>query len=199
MVDTQNPHNHDGELNTRRSAAMGGVTCDAAGPEWPNGASPILFHVRYIACMEQTTPPRLPSPNPVPPACGPGLEDQLWRAGYNMAPRGGGQRAFATDAGITPSVLSRLLRGEHRPEPDTLRRIAETLGIPVAEMFVRAGLLTPDDLAAVQDRTPTTLAIPPTPEQAVADLGITDPAAAAAIIAAIEAVRPNRPDKRAEQ
>jgi transcriptional regulator with XRE-family HTH domain len=136
----------------------------------------------------------------MPADFGPWLHDQLVARDYNMSMRGGGQRQFAAEAGISRSQLSRLLRGEHRPEPDTLRRIAETLRIPVAEVFVRAGLLTADDLAAVQDQTTTTArTIPPiTAKQAVADLGITDPAAAAAIVAAIQAVQPSRPNRRAE-
>lgn len=140
--------------------------------------------------MEQTTPPRLPH------AFGPWLHDQLVRRGYQMAGRGGGQRAFADDAGITPTTVSRLLRGENRSDPDTLRIVAAALGIPVAEIFVRAGLLTEDDIAAIRDRgTARRTADRITPEQAVADLGITDPAATAAIVAAITAVQP-RPRPR---
>lgn len=54
-----------------------------------------------------------------------------------------------------------------------LRTLAEAIRVPYPEVLVRAGVLTPDELAAVQ-RPVTDNQI--TPEQAADELGITDPA-----------------------
>lgn len=138
--------------------------------------------------MEQTTPSRL-TPPPIPPDFGPWLRDQLTDRGYHMSQRGGGQGAFAKDTGLSPAMVSRLLRGVSGNDPETLRVVAAALHLPAAELFVRSGLLTEDDLAVIRGSREAAIRDRPaiTPEEAVADLERTDPDAAAAITAAITA------------
>jgi transcriptional regulator with XRE-family HTH domain len=44
------------------------------------------------------------------------------------------QEKLATEAGITPNMLSLIERGEGNPSWVTLRGIAKALGVPVAEL-----------------------------------------------------------------
>lgn len=128
------------------------------------------------------------------------LRERLIRRGYNLSLRGGGQRRFAADAGLSPTSVSRLLRGEANPDADSLRAVADTLGTPFAEVLLRAGVLTPDDLDAVRHRDTDQPHL--TPEQAAAELGITDPQAVSVFVATTTALRHPRPDandRRAER
>lgn len=125
------------------------------------------------------------------------LRDQLTAAGYNLSPRGGGQRNFAQDSGITTSTVSRMLSGEGSTDTRTLERVAATLRKPLAEVMVRAGVLTTQDLQEVAHRDPTRP--PMTPDDAADELGITDPHARRVFIATIEALRtPHADERRAE-
>ncbi|MFF2309180.1 helix-turn-helix domain-containing protein [Streptomyces albidoflavus] len=103
------------------------------------------------------------------------LTGRLESLGYNLSgPRSGGRSAFAARAGISPSTVTRLLRGEMPTDTRILRTLAEAIDVPYPEVLVRAGVLTPDELAAVQRPTAPPGGI--TPEQAADQLGITDPA-----------------------
>lgn len=125
------------------------------------------------------------------------LRSELASAGYNLSPRGGGQRLFAKDSGITTSTVSRMLAGEGSTDTRTLERVATTLREPLAEVMVRAGVLTPQDLQEVAHRDPTRP--PMTPNDAADELGITDPHARRVLIATIEALRtPSADERRAE-
>jgi transcriptional regulator with XRE-family HTH domain len=48
--------------------------------------------------------------------------------------RGASQESLATEAGITPNMLSLIERGEGNPSWVTLRGIAEALGVTVSEL-----------------------------------------------------------------
>ncbi|MBT3157384.1 helix-turn-helix transcriptional regulator [Streptomyces sp. CHA1] len=103
------------------------------------------------------------------------LTGRLESLGYNLSgPRSGGRSAFADRSGISPSTVTRLLRGEMPTDTRILRTLAEAIDVPYPEVLVRAGVLTPDELAAVQRPTAPPGGI--TPEQAADQLGITDPA-----------------------
>lgn len=120
-----------------------------------------------------TTPARAHA-SPDPADFGRWLTQRLEALGYDLSgPRSGGRTAFADDSGLSPSTVTRFLRGEMPTDIRILRTLAEGIRVPYTEVLVRAGVLTPDELAAVQ-RPATTDRI--TPEQAADELGITDPA-----------------------
>jgi transcriptional regulator with XRE-family HTH domain len=52
--------------------------------------------------------------------------------------QGASQESLATEAGITPNMLSLIERGEGNPSWVTLRGVAAALGIPVSELAKRA-------------------------------------------------------------
>ncbi|MDN3056211.1 helix-turn-helix transcriptional regulator [Streptomyces sp. SRF1] len=132
---------------------------------------------------------RHPSPH-TPQTFAAWLRDQLLSRGY---PEHGGQKRFARDSGISPATVSRLLRAEGLPDLKTLNALSEALSIPLGEVLVRAAVATPEDLAAAsRPLSPD----PITPEQAAAELGITDPQAVAAFVAMVSALRASRHDDR---
>lgn len=49
--------------------------------------------------------------------------------------RGVSQNALASRLGVSPAVISRILRNPDRSKLDTLRRIAEALNVPVRELL----------------------------------------------------------------
>lgn len=104
------------------------------------------------------------------------LTQRLEAKGYNLSgPRSGGRTAFAEDSGISPSTVTRLLRGEMPTDTRILRTLADAIDVPYPEVLVRAGVMTPDELAAIQERRPAP-GRRMTPEEAADELGITDPA-----------------------
>lgn len=143
--------------------------------------------------MEQTKPSRLTSK--LPPTFGPWLHDELVKRGYRMSQRGGGQVDFAKAAGLSPIMVSRLLRGTAAPDPETLRLVAAALRLAPAELFVRAALLTDDDIAAIRgDRESAIRDRPPiTADEVLADLGLAHDDALADALRAIIAAARSRP------
>ncbi|MCM2420276.1 helix-turn-helix transcriptional regulator [Streptomyces sp. RKAG293] len=118
------------------------------------------------------------------------LRDRLLKRGY---PERGGQQRFAKESGISPATVSRLLRAEGLPDVRTLGLLAEALRVPLGEILVRAGVATPEDLAAAaRPINPN----PITAAQAAAELGITDPQSVAAFETMVAALRATRPDDR---
>jgi transcriptional regulator with XRE-family HTH domain len=104
------------------------------------------------------------------------LTQRLEAKGYNLSgPRSGGRTAFAEDSGISPSTVTRLLRGEMPTDTRILRTLADAVGVPYPEVLVRAGVMTPEELADIQERRPAP-GRRMTPEEAADELGITDPA-----------------------
>ncbi|MGW7431831.1 helix-turn-helix domain-containing protein [Streptomyces sp. NPDC054861] len=118
------------------------------------------------------------------------LKDQLARRGY--ADRGG-QKAFATDSGISPATVSRLLRADGLPELRTLNALSDFLGVPLGEILVRSGALTPEDLAAAaRPINPE----PITPQQAAAEFGITSREGVETFARMVNGIRATEPDER---
>jgi transcriptional regulator with XRE-family HTH domain len=147
-----------------------------------------MFHTRYIACMEQTKPSRLSSAarHETAESFGRWLRDRMSERDYGGR---GGQARLSTETGLAPSVISRLLKGTTlNPDPESLRLVSEVLALPFAEVLIRAGTLTEDDLRRVNAAPP--MDRPPiTPEEAARDLGIVDPIAVRLFVANVEAAR----------
>ncbi|MEW1672808.1 helix-turn-helix transcriptional regulator [Streptomyces noursei] len=119
------------------------------------------------------------------------LHDQLTAREYDLSgPRSGGRSRFADDSGISPSTVGRLLRGESVTDTRVLGLLAEALGVRLSEVLVRAGVISDDELAAVQ--TPTAGQRRITPEQAADELGIQDPQSRALFLSMTETLRKQR-------
>ncbi|MGW1772555.1 helix-turn-helix domain-containing protein [Streptomyces sp. NPDC002104] len=118
------------------------------------------------------------------------LREQLLRRGY---PERGGQKRFATDSGISPATVSRLMRADGEPDLRTLGILAESLNIPLGEIFVRAGVLTPQDLAAAaRSIDPASI----TSAQAAAELGITSDQGVETFERMVDGLRATEPNQR---
>lgn len=75
------------------------------------------------------------------------LHDTVVAAGYDLStPRAGGKTKLAADAGIATSQVHRALSGDALPDIRTQRLLAKALGVPPREMYIRSGLLVPEDL-----------------------------------------------------
>ncbi|MGI5252808.1 helix-turn-helix domain-containing protein [Actinacidiphila glaucinigra] len=124
------------------------------------------------------------------------LHTKLTARGYDLTgPRSGGKSRFSEDSGLSPSTVGRLLRAEPVTDTDVLARLAAALGVPLGEILVRAGVLSEDELGAV--RAPDTGPRRITPEDAAAELGITDPQARRLFISMTETLqRTPRPSDR---
>lgn len=126
-------------------------------------------HARYVPRMERN--------DPSDPKARQGfarwLREQLEIRGYDLSARGGGRTKFADESGIGRATISRILSG-HGTTTDTatLARIAETLHISLGEVLVRAGILNPNELTAINTPAPGSRRI--TPDQAADELGIKD-------------------------
>ncbi|MFD8611035.1 helix-turn-helix domain-containing protein [Streptomyces sp. NPDC059631] len=79
------------------------------------------------------------------------LSRELTARGYDLRPRGGGQRAFADKAGIAPAIVSRALRDNGAPDIKSCGKIAKALGIKTGPVIVRAGHLPADELPTSAD------------------------------------------------
>ena len=148
-------------------------------------------HARYVSRMKKQRTQQQ--------QFGDWLRQRLIAKGYNMAPRGGGQGRFAADAGIPPASLSRLLRGEGVPDIRTLIQLADALGEPLPDILVRSGAVPAEQLAGVQHPARER---PITPEEAAAELGITDPTRVAAFVTMVDAFRADEdedPPRRARK
>ncbi|MFF3353347.1 helix-turn-helix domain-containing protein [Streptomyces sp. NPDC002917] len=117
------------------------------------------------------------------------LTHELNRRGYDLSQRGGGRRKFADEAEIPVATVSRFLRDEGGVDPRTLGRVATGLGVPVAPLLVKAGLLPASEL------NPETREI--TPQEALAALGINDPHDQDALMGMVRALRAKEGGERA--
>ncbi|GAA3237097.1 helix-turn-helix transcriptional regulator [Streptomyces lavendulae] len=118
------------------------------------------------------------------------LKEQLLRRGY---PERGGQKKFSTDSGISAATVSRLVRAEGEPDLRTLSTLAESLGVPLGEILVRAGVLTPADLAAAaRPLDPAGI----TPAQAAAELGITSERGVETFERMVDGLRATEPNQQ---
>jgi transcriptional regulator with XRE-family HTH domain len=100
------------------------------------------------------------------------LRQQLESRGFDLGIRGGGQSRFAEESGIGRATISRILSGQGATDTAVLARLAEALHISLGEVLVRAGILNPSELTAVNN--PPAGARRITPDQAADELGITD-------------------------
>jgi hypothetical protein len=125
--------------------------------------------------------------NPALEAFGDWLKEAAARAGYV----GHGSTAkLARAAGLDPGQTSRFLNGGAAPSSANLPGLADAIGVTVDEMARRiAGMEIRESDVKVVDAKGLT------PEQAAAELGITDPADVAAFVAIAERLR-DRPTKR---
>lgn len=106
------------------------------------------------------------------------------RAGYT----GHGSTAkLARAAGLDPGQMSRFLNGNAAPSSVNLPALADAIGVTVDEMARRiAGMeIRPSDVKHI-DATNLT------PEEMIAELGVTDPDDQAAVLAMVDRLR-NRP------
>ncbi|MEU0675116.1 helix-turn-helix transcriptional regulator [Streptomyces sp. NPDC006172] len=125
------------------------------------------------------------------------LAQRLESLGYNLSgPRSGGRSAFAEKSGLSPSTVTRLLRGEMPTDTRILRTLAEAIEVPYPEVLVRGGVLTHDELAAVQQPVTTDRI---TPEQAADQLGITDPAERKVFVNMAKTLRRTTPEEGEQQ
>ncbi|MBW1601337.1 helix-turn-helix transcriptional regulator [Streptomyces sp. JJ66] len=67
--------------------------------------------------------------------------------GYDIdSPRGGGKSQLADAAGVHRAAITRLLQRHSMPDLETMRRLARVLRVPVRDMLIRSGQLTPEEL-----------------------------------------------------
>ncbi|MGC5343686.1 helix-turn-helix domain-containing protein [Streptomyces sp. DT171] len=105
------------------------------------------------------------------------LRDQLTQRGYDLTPRGGGQKAFAERAGVSRATISRILSGRgESTDIRVLTDLATALSVPLPTVLVAAGVLTADEVAGVQHPTGRM-----TPDQAADELGIPTDATSRAV------------------
>lgn len=55
---------------------------------------------------------------------------------------------LAERAGISGPQIGRWMKGRMLPQPENMRRLAEALGVPVLELYVRAGYITEAEVGA---------------------------------------------------
>lgn len=59
-------------------------------------------------------------------------------------------RGLAAAAGIDSGTVTRLEQGSiHAPSPDTLKQLASALDVPLADLFVMAGYIMPQELPSI--------------------------------------------------
>jgi transcriptional regulator with XRE-family HTH domain len=96
-------------------------------------------------------------------------------AGYDIeSQRGGGRKALARDAEMSQSSVGRMLAGQTMPDPSSLERLARVLGLPLTELLVQSGLVSPTAMPAAADSPVVEPRL--TPSEAALRLGITTPA-----------------------
>ncbi|MGE7437982.1 helix-turn-helix domain-containing protein [Kitasatospora sp. NPDC001175] len=80
------------------------------------------------------------------------LTELVTAAGYDLSsPRSGGRSKLAADTGISLSQIQRALSGDSRPDIQTQRILAKTLGVPPREMFIQSGTIDPADLQGMPE------------------------------------------------
>lgn len=124
------------------------------------------------------------------------LRDQLTVRGYDLGLRGGGQRQFSEASGISRATVSRMLGGQGATDTRVLGLLAEALRVPLGEVLVRAGILTPGELGAVQRPEPGARRI--TPEQAADELGIDDEQSRRLFVSMTHTLQRQKPDTNGE-
>jgi transcriptional regulator with XRE-family HTH domain len=62
-------------------------------------------------------------------------------------------RQLAEQANISNPYLSQIERGLRKPSADVLQQIAKALRISAEQLYIRAGILSPEDLQAGSERS----------------------------------------------
>jgi len=62
-------------------------------------------------------------------------------------------RQLAEQAGVSNPYLSQIERGLRKPSADVLQQIAKALRISAEQLYVRAGILSPEDLGDGNERS----------------------------------------------
>ena len=75
-------------------------------------------------------------------------------------------RQLSEQAGVSNPYLSQIERGLRKPSADVLQQIAKALRISAEQLYIRAGILSPEDLQAGSERS-VELAV-------LADAGLTE-------------------------
>jgi transcriptional regulator with XRE-family HTH domain len=125
------------------------------------------------------------------------LRQQLESRGFDLGMRGGGQSRFAEESGIGRATISRILSGQGATDTAVLARLADALHIPLGEVLVRAGILNPSELSAVNQPPAGGRRI--TPDQAADELGITDPHQRRLFLAMTQTLQRNPPPEDAQR
>ncbi|WP_327679554.1 helix-turn-helix domain-containing protein [Kitasatospora sp. NBC_00458] len=102
------------------------------------------------------------------------------RAGYDLAPRGGGRTALANDTGMPLATVSRMLSGQTIPDPRFMVPLADAIDVDVLDLFIAAGLL-PRGTGPGRPR-------PFTATDAAHSLGITEPGKVSVFSAMVQAL-----------
>jgi transcriptional regulator with XRE-family HTH domain len=123
---------------------------------------------------------RPPSATPADETLGQWLTRQLGQRGYDLSQRGGGRARFAEESGVPVATVSRFLRDQGGTDPRTLGRIAQALGVPVAPLLVKAGILPRSELPHAATEI--------TQQEALTALGITNSQDQEAVLAMVRAL-----------
>src|SRR6188768_3957509 len=62
-------------------------------------------------------------------------------------------RQLAEQAGVSNPYLSQIERGLRKPSADVLQQIAKALRISAEQLYLRAGILSPEDLQGRSERS----------------------------------------------
>ncbi|WP_328403441.1 helix-turn-helix domain-containing protein [Streptomyces sp. NBC_00390] len=91
-------------------------------------------------------------------------------AGYDIdSPRGGGKKELARRTGMTQSSVGRMLAGQTMPDAYRLEALANAVNMPVEELLVLHGIISPETNLSEAPRK--NLTVPELAEM----WGITDP------------------------
>ena len=109
-------------------------------------------------------------------------------AGYDIdSPRGGGKTQLARDTGMSASSVGRMLAGQTMPDPSYYEPLARTLRVPLRELLIRSGIVSPESLGAPAPATVRSRGI--TPVEAAEELGIRDPVDRELFLAMVDRLR----------
>lgn len=119
------------------------------------------------------------------------LRGAMRRADLDVDSRmGGGRSQLAERLGVSRSTVSRWLAGETMPDPTQFESIAAVLGVPVVELLVGSGIIS---ARAVEQLDPAAFqARPLSAEEALMQLGITDPQDQALFLAMVDRLKAHR-------
>jgi transcriptional regulator with XRE-family HTH domain len=120
------------------------------------------------------------------------IADAVRRTGrYDIdSPRGGGKAALAREVGMSESGVGRMLKGEVLPSPKFFEPIAKAVGLDVRDLFIEAGLISPQSLSTPSETGATGVGSRSiTPTEAADALGIFDPIAREMLFGTIERLR----------